>query len=79
MTGYSLSYVYTKSIYTRVIMKYLCKKYLSNCNFVLIILKLLTINKKARQCPPFYFRDLLRCVTYHLISNDDYSYARLLV
>ena len=28
---------------------------------------------------PFYFRDLLRCVTCHLISNDDYSYARLLV
>ena len=45
----SIVYVYTKSIYTHVIMKYLCKKYLTNCNFVLIILKLLTINKKAMQ------------------------------
>ena len=31
-------------------MNYLCKTYLTNCNFVLIILKLLTINKKAMQC-----------------------------
>jgi hypothetical protein len=30
-------------------MKYLCKTYLTNCNFVLIILKLLTINKKEMQ------------------------------
>ena len=30
-------------------MKYLCKTYLTNCNFFLIILKLLTINKKAMQ------------------------------
>lgn len=36
----------TKSIYTHAIMKYLCKKNLTNCNFVL---KLLTINKKVMQ------------------------------
>jgi hypothetical protein len=34
--------VYTKSIYTHVSMKYL-----TNCNFVLIILNLLTINIKG--------------------------------
>jgi len=65
----------TQSIYTHVFMKYICKKNLTNCNFVL---KLLTINKKAMQhtylkknmgeiriithtipTPLFYFRDLL--------------------
>jgi hypothetical protein len=40
MTGYSICV-------HKIYLKYLCKKYLTNCNFVLIILKLLTINKKA--------------------------------
>jgi hypothetical protein len=42
MTGYSICV-------HKIYLKYLCKKYLTNCNFVLIILKLLTINKKAMQ------------------------------
>ena len=40
--GVRIPYVYTKSIYTHVSMKYL-----TNYNFVLIILKLLTINIKG--------------------------------
>ena len=42
MTGYSICV-------HKIYLKYLCKKYLINCNIVLIILKLLTINEKAMQ------------------------------
>ena len=79
MTGYSICV-------HKIYLKYLCKKYLTNCKFVLIILKLLTINKKAMQYT--YLKKTYARVNYNThytppppppftFTTD--SYARLLV